>query len=46
MFHFLVDARDHKHLEHQAIFEEAGIAFIGGPDEGPGVRLWRKPCKA
>ena len=22
--------------------EAAGIEFIGGPDDGPGVRLWRK----
>ena len=22
--------------------EAAGIEFIGGPDDGPGVRLWRE----
>ena len=42
MFRFLVDARDHKHFEIQAIFEEAGIEFIGGLGEGPAVRLLRK----
>ena len=42
MFRFLVNARDYRHFELQAIFEEAGIEFIGGPGEGPGVRLWRK----
>jgi hypothetical protein len=29
-------------LELKRVFEEAGIEFIGGADEGPGVRLWRK----
>ena len=29
-------------LELKRVFEEAGIEFIGGPGEGPGVRLWRK----
>lgn len=24
------------------VFEEAGVEFIGGPGDGPGVRLWRK----
>ena len=24
-------------------FEGAGIEFIGGPTDGPGVRLWNKP---
>ena len=28
--------------ESSQLFEEAGIEFIGGPGEGPGVRLWRK----
>ena len=23
--------------------EQAGIEFIGAADEGPGVRLWKKP---
>ena len=26
----------------QRTFEEAGIEFIGGADEGPGVRLWKR----
>ena len=25
--------------------EAAGIEFIGGPGEGPGVRLWTPPLK-
>ena len=25
--------------------EAAGIEFIGGPGEGPGVRLWTPPSK-
>ena len=29
-------------VELQRIFEEAGIEFLGGPGEGPGVRLWKK----
>ena len=29
-------------LELKRVFEEAGIEFIGGPGEGPGVRRWRK----
>lgn len=29
-------------FEVQKAFEAAGIEFIGAPDEGPGVRLWRK----
>jgi transcriptional regulator with XRE-family HTH domain len=28
-------------LELKRIFEQAGVEFIGAPDEGPGVRLWR-----
>ena len=24
------------------VFEAAGVEFIGGPGDGPGVRLWRK----
>ena len=26
----------------QTAFEKAGIEFIGGPGEGPGVRFWKK----
>jgi hypothetical protein len=26
----------------QRAFEGAGIEFIGTPEDGPGVRLWRK----
>jgi hypothetical protein len=29
-------------LELRRIFEEAGIEFIGGPHDGPGVRLWER----
>ena len=29
-------------IELQRIFEEAGIEFIGGPGDGPGVRFWKK----
>lgn len=29
-------------LELQKAFETAGIEFIGGPGEGPGVRFWKK----
>ena len=29
-------------LRIKSALEEAGIEFIGTPDEGPGVRLWRK----
>ena len=27
----------------QLTLEQAGIEFIGTVDEGPGVRLWKKP---
>ena len=27
----------------QRTFEEAGIEFVGSAQEGPGVRLWKKP---
>lgn len=27
----------------QRAFEAAGIEFLGTPESGPGVRLWRKP---
>jgi transcriptional regulator with XRE-family HTH domain len=26
----------------KAALEAAGVEFIGGPDDGPGVRLWKK----
>ena len=29
-------------LDLRRVFEEAGVEFIGGPGDGPGVRLWRK----
>jgi transcriptional regulator with XRE-family HTH domain len=29
-------------LELRRVFEEAGIEFIGGQGDGPGVRLWKK----
>ena len=35
-------SRTHSLLELKRVFEEAGIEFIGGPGEGPGVRLWMK----
>ena len=35
-------SRSHSLIELQKAFEKAGIEFIGGPGEGPGVRLWRK----
>jgi transcriptional regulator with XRE-family HTH domain len=28
-------------IDLKKIFEKAGIEFIGGPDDGPGVRLWK-----
>ena len=28
-------------LELQRAFEAAGVEFVGEPEEGPGVRLWR-----
>lgn len=28
-------------IELKKIFEKAGIEFIGGPGDGPGVRLWK-----
>ncbi len=30
-------------VDLQRTFEAAGVEFIGTPEEGPGVRLWRKP---
>ena len=29
-------------MDVKAALEAAGIEFIGAPEEGPGVRLWRK----
>lgn len=29
-------------LDLQKAFELAGVEFIGGPGDGPGVRLWKK----
>jgi hypothetical protein len=29
-------------LRLKAAFEAAGVEFVGTPEEGPGVRLWRK----
>ncbi|WP_421693786.1 helix-turn-helix domain-containing protein [Aestuariivirga sp.] len=29
-------------LDLRKTFEDAGVEFIGGPGEGPGVRLWEK----
>lgn len=29
-------------LELRRVFEGAGVEFIGGPGDGPGVRLWKK----
>jgi transcriptional regulator with XRE-family HTH domain len=29
-------------LRLKTAFEAAGVEFIGTPEEGPGVRLWRK----
>jgi transcriptional regulator with XRE-family HTH domain len=29
-------------LDVAKIFEDAGIEFLGGPGDGPGVRLWKK----
>lgn len=28
-------------VELRKAFEEAGVEFIGGPGDGPGVRLWK-----
>jgi transcriptional regulator with XRE-family HTH domain len=28
-------------IDLKKIFEKAGIEFIGRPDDGPGVRLWK-----
>ena len=29
-------------LDLKKAFEDAGVEFIGGPGDGPGVRLWKK----
>jgi hypothetical protein len=29
-------------VDLRRVFEEAGVEFIGGPSNGPGVRLWKK----
>jgi transcriptional regulator with XRE-family HTH domain len=31
-------------IDLKRAFETAGIEFVGTPEEGPGVRLWRKPA--
>jgi transcriptional regulator with XRE-family HTH domain len=41
-FEDVPQSRTQSLLELRRVFEEAGIEFIGTPDEGPGVRLWRK----
>lgn len=28
-------------LDLRKAFEDAGVEFIGGPGDGPGVRLWK-----
>jgi transcriptional regulator with XRE-family HTH domain len=28
-------------IDLQRAFESAGVEFIGSPEEGPGVRLWK-----
>ena len=35
-------SRSQSLIDLQKAFENAGIEFIGGPGDGPGVRLWRK----
>ena len=32
-------------VDLRRVFEAAGIEFIGTPEEGPGVRLWRRGDK-
>jgi hypothetical protein len=32
-------------MDLQRAFEVAGIEFVGTPEEGPGVRLWRQARK-
>jgi hypothetical protein len=29
-------------MELRRAFEAAGVEFIGTPEDGPGVRLWKK----
>lgn len=33
-------------LDLQRAFEAAGVEFVGTPEEGPGVRLWRDETKS
>ena len=35
-------SRTQQILKIQAALELAGVEFIGTPEEGPGVRLWRR----
>ena len=30
----------------QRVFEAAGIEFIGSPEKGPGVRLWKTAARS
>ena len=39
-------SRSSKLLDVQSALEAAGIEFIGTPDDGPGIRLRRKPPSA
>jgi DNA-binding transcriptional regulator YiaG len=27
----------------KSFFEARGIEFVGAPDDGPGIRIWRRP---
>ena len=33
-------------VDLQRAFEAAGIEFIGTPEEGPGVRLWKRSSRS
>lgn len=35
-------SRSQSLIELAKVFEAAGVEFIGGPQDGPGVRLWEK----
>ena len=35
-------SRSQSLIDLQKAFEKAGIEFIGGPSDGPGVRFWKK----
>ena len=37
-----VDIKLTRFTELRRVFEEEGVEFIGGPQDGPGVRLWKK----